>query len=597
MWALALLCKALAFSPGFGEGWADSLSVGATSNVAPTDAKRRHAERARERERRRAEKRMRVAVSPEGQMDLMDRVDGYAKRHERRHSERYRPHDASETLEEYNFRRAVQSGAKDRRHTENPFWKAASFVESMASSREKETHAQAMRERDLRISPEEQYGCPKDHWHSCSFSQDEYDDPGCECKTGEIRYGSRNTDSWTHSIHLGDAAGATCNIEDLRRIAIKNPDDSSSNEDPICQCVERFMYIWVDEGHLSGDFTSFVELDDEENLGSEERERTTGVKKCLVPKELSSLKDAAEDIHSDVVFEECDTSNLAMEWIFYLSSGQIKNMKTNKCITVDYHEEATYRRVKLDTCDMIDSQLKTQRFDVPSYLTSKEEPFEYSSGSIKMAYGAHNSDAVCLSTDLINLFIETCASIQGSVEFNLESNVGKHEWEGCATQDSECSCKGEIRYGYEDAGTWTSGVPIYEEYATCDLYQMRKTFIAEPDATAGTKSEPECECRHDKFLDGEGDAEEAAELDAEETPADEMDDTGSDLPLDEDKKKEAEDKKNAFGNKEKAAAVGAVVLVVGGVFAYKQMGGGGGNAYSQEYEEEYEEEEEEYAEE
>merc|ERR1719181_2118016 len=195
-----------------------------------------------------------------------------------------------------------------------------------------------------------------------------------------------------------------------------------------------------------------------------------------------------------------------VETNFLTSDHTFVEMK--KCST----KEAQAKRLMLKSCTLKDSQIHTQRWEVPFYLAPD---FETNAGKIKLAYGAHGQNAMCLNVDGVDahaLFLDECASAETQTEFVMTASKGKHEWKNCASAGDDCACIGDLTFGSDTTKDYSNeislqGYPGHKDTIECSGSALLSHALWAPDST--TEESAECQCRHDRFMDGEGDAEEA----------------------------------------------------------------------------------------
>lgn len=593
-----------------GQWGSDSVSLGESSDVDRDHdsvfAKGGFGER--ERDERDLRQDGRVAVDAQGRMEQLDQPEPREperrdeRGHERGHRERSHAHH-------HGFAHHDRAHKEHKGHHVAPSWPAA-LVQSAERQfrRLQATVASAATSAagGAAAEPaEEPWGAPKDHYINCAYGDQE-----CTCDTGEVRFGTEgdlaaggsHSPSWTHPVKLGDKESVTCTIDALRELMVQVPATEGADVPLECGCIERMVKVEFDLG-VQASLLEGGEQGSTNKVCMVPREHATDVNlRSLAqvskedPKELEPSWEAkaamvthAEGEHSDVILEECDDDALYQEWIWFLSSGQIKNRESGKCLTADFHSDRGIEQIKVTECSLIDSQLHTQRWEIPMYTAPD---FEEADGIMRLAYGGHEKAGLCLSTDEQDIYLENCHDISGSISWHWQS-VKSHTWEGCGSVGSNCYCAGEVRIGDPDKETWSSGVPVGEgesdadgntlkDQMTCSVAKLRESSVEMPDVTAiTTANEAECQCRHDPIMDGDGTPAAAEKLELEETPEADM--------TEPQKKKSGKNSMMVYG-----AAGGVVLVLAAGAFFFMTHKGGMHDAYGEgEFEEEYEEEYEE----
>jgi hypothetical protein len=563
-----------------------------------------------------------VAVGADGQLERVDR-DGFQHRERRENHEERRERHLERRDYERDDRDYERHHAHHHRRPRDDHHAPPGFVGVLMQNAQREYKAlknKAEVALGLAEEPEESgWGAPKDHYHDCS-----YVDSDCECDTGEVRYGSEVSHSFTHPVMLGHRKSVTCTLDNLRELMVTVPDYEGPAEDLTCQCVERKFRFEFDLGaHAaaslaetdarSGTTNMMCATPRDQATDMSQRPDQNGqdlnsagslaqvsempeedVEKAqkggdFVAKAASVLHEPGE--HSDIILEPCDDDHRAQEWQYVMSSGQIRNIDNGLCLTANFHSDRGIEQIQLRDCSLVDSQHLTQRWEVPMYTPPD---FTDGNGAVRLAYGSHGVEGVCLSTDEVDIYLEQCADVvQSSGNWHWAAMNG-HNWESCASApDGACNCKGEVRIGHEETDSWSAGVPVGESEVdgfmvdnkmTCNLANMRELSMQLPDVGGATDANaPQCQCRHDPFMDGEGTKDEAEERDIEEA-------NDEDLSPHEKKKKDKEKKK---GNMMPVAAAGGLLVVMGaaGFFFMSHKAGAHDQFGDAEYEEEYEEEE------
>jgi len=420
-------------------------------------------------------------------------------------------------------------------------------------------------------------GAPPDGYEKCAMHGEM-----CSCDEGEIRMGSGETMSFTHPVMVGELKEVECTRAGLGKVQFASPEDDGV-PDPACFCNDRFVHVQVDLGGQGQ--TSFAEADGDT--------ATDAGKLCLVQKasEGSSLaqeRDAEQRAVDRALLLDASTASSSFHaalvgcetvdekdktWIYMLGTGQIKNKDSGACLTAVFPTTpqqpigGEQRKLVVKACTLEDSQVESQRWEVPFYLGG-DGGFDYGSGKIKLAYGAHGFHSLCLSTDETHLLLDDCNTEGGPTEFAMSAVGGaKHTWEVCAEPGATCDCYGDVKYGSSDAKEYSSEVSMQDPgkgSITCAPADLQAKSLFDP----GSDESIECQCRHDAFMDGEGSALDAAA-------------------------KKMKDEKPGEGSS-LAPVIGGVAFVVlfgGGFYMYKRKQAWA--ALEGEEEEEYEEEEEE----
>lgn len=213
-----------------------------------------------------------------------------------------------------------------------------------------------------------------------------------------------------------------------------------------------------------------------------------------------------------MALQDC-TDDSVEEFVFLKSTGQLRHEKSQLCITADFPDVYNIPRVVLKPCSLLESQVIVQRWDVPFYLMPD---FQRGEGYIKLGYGSHQFQALCLTIDGNDLALVQCTAAN-AVQFIVEAWSDPHRWATCGPENEKCICEGgEVRFGDPDQNEWTPGVPVKDD-VVCKLEELRKISMEDPLlASTGLNSVVECECRHDNFVDGDGDESEAMRLDQAE---------------------------------------------------------------------------------
>jgi len=415
-------------------------------------------------------------------------------------------------------------------------------------------------------------GAPDDGYTTCANEDEE-----CTCKDGEVRWGAVDDNIWTMPTKIGEAETVQCKLAKIQEKRVHYT-VQDGNEEPLgCQCVERTMKISIDMG-LSAVAKSLLEKNAKDLSELIQMESKGGERKCLVPSTGSSLIETAEDAEygsfaqrqrtgagESVLIEECVDGD-DQEWTFHMSTGQIKHMKSGLCLSVDW-TGGTRKEVTLHECTGVENQERLQRWEAPMYIMPN---FKSGEGVIRLGYGGHTDNAICLMTAGEVVYTELCSSDAISEWIMRSIDLNGHAWKTCGAEDQECNCPhGEVRYGDGEKNIWTPGVPI-QTSIQCSLPTLQAASLPGAMATGGV-----CQCRHDLIMDGNGDVKETAKQKAKE---------------------DADDMKKLMGSPITPIVGGALILgliTAGGVIMMKRKQQGLLDGEEYDGEEEYEEEEEE----
>jgi len=185
------------------------------------------------------------------------------------------------------------------------------------------------------------------------------------------------------------------------------------------------------------------------------------------------------ELASDVELEACKADDDGQVWTILLSSGQIRHNKSGKCLGVYFDNNTPH--LKAQDCTIIEKQTLTQRWMLPFY---QMPDFTEGSGQIELGYGHQSQEGYCLSTSgTSTLEVVKCKS--GASTFKVETATDPHAWAHCASDGANCACIGEIRYGNSEGNSWSSGVPVPNEFDTvadvkCDVARLRDIAIRDP---------------------------------------------------------------------------------------------------------------------
>jgi len=200
-----------------------------------------------------------------------------------------------------------------------------------------------------------------------------------------------------------------------------------------------------------------------------------------------------------VYMKKCEDQDEEV-WTFLLSSGQLRHSSTGKCLAV--HFEGSKPVLRANDCILVESPDLTQRWSVDFYQGTD---FVKGNGQIRLMQGATSADSYCLTTSAWDTpSLEKCSSSAATWHFESPSQVGKHQWSECGTEDEKCkSCTGEIKYGNADMQAWTKAVPVPNELdevadVQCTLDELRDIALHDP-VLINPREQPEyreCQCNN-----------------------------------------------------------------------------------------------------
>lgn len=200
-----------------------------------------------------------------------------------------------------------------------------------------------------------------------------------------------------------------------------------------------------------------------------------------------------------VYMKKCEDNDDEV-WTYLMSSGQLRHSGTGKCLAV--HFEGSKPILRANDCILVESPDLTQRWSVEFYQGTD---FQKGSGQIRLQQGATSASSYCLTTSAWDTpSLEKCSASAATWHFESPSQVGKHQWSECGTENEKCqSCTGEIKFGNADLEAWTKAVPVPNELdevadVKCTLDELQDIALHDP-VLINPREQPEyreCQCNN-----------------------------------------------------------------------------------------------------
>jgi len=200
-----------------------------------------------------------------------------------------------------------------------------------------------------------------------------------------------------------------------------------------------------------------------------------------------------------VYMKKCEENDDEV-WTYLMSSGQLRHSGTGKCLAV--HFEGAKPILRANDCILVESPDLTQRWSVDFYQGTE---FSKGSGQIRLQQGATSANSYCLTTSAWDTpSLEKCSASAATWHFESPSQVGKHQWSECGTENEKCqSCTGEIKFGNADLEAWTKAVPVPNELdevadVKCTLDELQDIALHDP-VLINPREQPEyreCQCNN-----------------------------------------------------------------------------------------------------
>lgn len=384
-------------------------------------------------------------------------------------------------------------------------------------------------------------GAPAVGFKNCAINGEK-----CYCPEGYVRYGLHSIDDWTQPIFMGDKEEVTCDLEALKKVRVHFDDKEGPEQPRSCECITRVIQISTNSAlslleveaaikerrqtsvlaaskkclsvkHAHGSNTKDMvdatkaqeeETDSTEKTAMMEKAAMVAIEEQLTGTEAPTTEDdqaeKEKEAHSDTLLDNEMSSQIQLlpcehsdeeQWMFLLSSGQIRHSGTGRCIGAFFTEGDKIGKVMATDCTLSESQMQVQRWAVPFYHADEASMV----GKIRLAYGASTDHALCLTTHNDALGMARCSESETDFAF---TRLEPHVYADCGAEEEMCECAGEIRFGEADQNVWTPSVPVPSlqnqgSVTQCDLPELRFISMKDPVGPYGEAEEPDkrqCQC-------------------------------------------------------------------------------------------------------
>merc|ERR1719198_1882465 len=155
---------------------------------------------------------------------------------------------------------------------------------------------------------------------------------------------------FTHPVMLGDAAEVQCAQEKLAAVQFSDPSPEGAASNAACFCNNRYVHIQVEssvssfveqDGDTEGDHGHMCLVPGQQSTSSAFVEqgavgRSSEERRLVAMSKMLQGETMLDENDVPVVLQGCEadaTTDQAKDWVFLVSTGQIKHGDTGMCLT------------------------------------------------------------------------------------------------------------------------------------------------------------------------------------------------------------------------------------------------------------------------